>query len=185
VAAINFNKALEYCLIDEKGKDDDPNDPGGRTCDGITQDEYAAWCRIHQQTIGDVWQISGPTRDAIYYMNYWVPWGDRLPSGIDYLWFDINVNSGAHEATLLLQRAMGFNSRQLDGRMGIYTAQRAREWPDQAALIDKLCDLHKDFYANLVTKHPHFAEFERGWYNRVDHERTNAHSLLTSSSPEA
>lgn len=31
----NFDKAVAFTYIDEKGNDDDPDDAGGRTSDGI------------------------------------------------------------------------------------------------------------------------------------------------------
>jgi lysozyme family protein len=178
VVAVNFQKAYEYCLIDEAGKDDDPDDRGGRTCDGITQDEYSAWCRVHGQPFGDVWNISDPTKQAIYYINYWQPWCDRLPDGIDYLWFDAKVNSGPREATLFLQRAMNFNARQADGVMGLYTAQRAVDWSDKTQLITAFCAHHRAFYELLVKERPVDEKFIRGWLNRIDHEMTNAHSII-------
>jgi lysozyme family protein len=183
VVAINFNVAYTYMQLDERGKDDDPNDRGGRTCDGVTQDEYAAWCRIHKQPIGDVWNISEGTKKSIFYVNYWQPWCDRLPWSVDYLWFDVNVNSGAREATLLLQRAMGFNPRQTDGRIGLYTVQRAIEWPDPEKLIENFLDQHTAFYNELVKERPSDDEYIRGWLNRISHERENALAMLKNARP--
>jgi lysozyme family protein len=178
MTAANFEQAYKYTLIDELGKDDDPEDRGGRTCDGITQGEYDAWCHIHSQPFGDVWNITDDTKRTIYFVNYWDPWANRLPKAIDYLWFDANVNSGAHEATLLLQRALGFTGRDLDGSIGIYTCQRAMATDDLHALAQRFCDEHRALYNEIIAAHPSDRKFRKGWLNRILHERHNAVEML-------
>ncbi len=178
MVAANFERAYRYTLIDELGKDDDPEDRGGRTCDGITQGEYDAWCSVHSQPFGDVWGIDDHTKQAIYNVNYWSPWCDRLPTGIDYLWFDANVNSGAHEATLILQRALGFSGRNLDGSIGMFTCQRAMIYPVQRALVQAFCVEHKKVYDEIIDRHPSDRKYRKGWFNRIIHEGKNAVEML-------
>lgn len=175
---LNFQKAYRFTLIDEVGKDDDPDDRGGRTCDGITQDEYNAWCSIHEQPEGDVWAIDDATKQAIYYVNYWSPWCGRLPNAIDYLFYDMDVNSGLHEATLILQRCLGFTGRMLDGKLGMVTAVATVKYPDQKKLLNAICDEHERVYGLIVDAHPGDRKFLHGWDNRITHERANALQML-------
>jgi len=179
MVASNFPRAYDFVQVDEKGKDDDPDDRGGRTCDGITQEEFDAWCSIHKQPFGDVWDITEATKQAIYFVNYWSPWCDRLPNAIDYLWFDVAVNSGHHEATLILQRSLGFNSRQTDGSIGVFTAQRAVVYPDKQDLVTKFVNEHKLVYDMIIKAHPTDSKYRKGWFNRIQHELVNATAMLT------
>lgn len=176
MTAGNFDKSFAFTLIDEKGNDDDPDDAGGRTSDGITQREYDAWCRIHQSPQGDVWQASMPTKQAIYYQQYWLPWCDKLPTGIDYLFFDMNVNSGYHEAALILQRCLGVAD---DGHIGIITLSAALNCADIPGLIAKIAAEHECVYGLIIEAHQEDSKFRHGWDNRISHEKANALSMLS------
>jgi lysozyme family protein len=178
MATINFEQAYAYTYIDEKGKDDDPEDRGGRTCDGITQDEYDAWCALHGSPSGDVWDANAATLKAIYHINYWAPWCDRLPNAIDYLFFDMAVNSGTHEASLILQRALSLNRRQIDGRIGVFTVHAANTYVNQQKLIEAICEEHDRVYSLIIDAHPTDRKFLHGWENRIVHERQNALTML-------
>ena len=79
----------------------------GGTSRGITQREYDAWTAENDLPSGDVWKAPQEQVDTIYHEEYWLPYGDLFPSGIDYLFFDMAVNAGPHQATLLLQRSVG------------------------------------------------------------------------------
>ncbi len=118
----------------EGGNDDDPDDPGGRTSRGITQNEYNAYCSIHSLPHGDVWTAPEITIDAIYKSSYWQPYCPQLPAGPDYVFFDENVNAGLHEAVLILQRALGVAS---DGHIGLVTMAAVTK-ADPGHLIDAM-----------------------------------------------
>jgi lysozyme family protein len=175
----NFEKSFEFVLIDEKGNNDDPRDRGGRTSDGITQKEYNAWCALHHSPSGDVWNASMDTKKAIYFQQYWQPFCDKLPTAIDYLFFDMNVNHGTHQAALILQRALN-GDVVADGMVGIVTLQAARDYPNKKHLIDRICDDHLRVYHLILQAHPTDEAFIKGWENRVKHERINAYSMLDS-----
>ena len=172
----NFEAAYQYVLIDEKGKDDDPNDSGGRTCDGITQSEYDAWCQLHHSPSGDVWNITDATKRAIYQQQYWQPYCDVLPTGLDYEFFDMSVNMGLHEAVILLQRTLG--TVKVDGHLGVLTKAAVDKIPNMAGFIKQLSDHRRLFYEEVVHAHPKDEEFEKGWFNRVDHAQENALAML-------
>ncbi|HEX8838218.1 MAG TPA: glycosyl hydrolase 108 family protein [Candidatus Acidoferrum sp.] len=178
MVASNFEQAYRFTLVDEVGKDDDPDDAGGRTCDGITQKEYDAWCVIHSQLPSDVWNIDDATKKVIYFVNYWSPWCDRLPNAIDYLFYDMDVNSGTHEAALILQRCLGLTGQWLDGKIGMVTATTAVQYPDKEKLVNAICDEHERVYGLIIDAHPNDRKFLHGWENRIAHERKNALKML-------
>lgn len=108
----------------EGGKDDDKRDSGGRTNEGIEQREYTAWCKLHGSPAGDVWDASEITLTEIYRVQYWNPYCDFLPKGVDLVFFDINVNQGQHFAVVSLQQALGIEA---DGHWGVVTAAAVKD----------------------------------------------------------
>lgn len=166
----NFPKALEWVLVSEGGNDDDPDDPGGRTSRGITQNEYNAYCRMAGLEKGDVWKAPQKVVDDIYHRSYWLPYGSIMPAGIDYCFFDMNVNAGQHEAILCLQRALGVSA---DGHIGLITSE-ALSKADPAKLID-------DYAKQRIAVYKQFRgywKYAKGWLSRVEYARKNAHTLL-------
>src|ERR1700676_2098174 len=115
----SWKQSLAWALKSEGGNSDDPVDPGGRTHDGVTQNEYNAYCTIAGLPHGDVYACPDPVRDDIYHRSYWLPYCPTLPPGPDYIFFDECVNAGLHEAALVLQRALGVTA---DGQIGVITS---------------------------------------------------------------
>jgi lysozyme family protein len=158
----NFAASLVKVLAWEGGNDDDPQDHGGRTSRGITQGEYTAWLAEKGLPDADVWKAGDGEIATIYHDEYWEPEGDWLPKGLDYLFFDMKVNSGLHEATLLLQRALRVIP---DGRIGPITRQ-ALVKADPKALIVNYSAAKRAFYQSIST-HPGQRKFLNGWLNRT------------------
>lgn len=167
----NFDPAVAFVYLDERGNDDDPADSGGRTSDGITQREFNAWCALRNLPIQDIWQVPWDTKKQVYYDQYWLPYCDQLPGGIDYLFFDTFVNSGLHEAALILQRTLGVIA---DGHVGVVTLSTAQKVTDLPDFVRRFCDDHAHVYNLIVQAHPQDVKFLRGWMNRISHERANA-----------
>jgi lysozyme family protein len=115
MVASNFKASLALVLQSEGGNDDDPADHGGRTSRGITQREYDAWRAENKKPLMDVWSASQADINAIYREEYWDPFCDGLPKGLDYLYFDMAVNAGPNRAAILLQRALKVTD---DGGLG-------------------------------------------------------------------
>jgi lysozyme family protein len=170
MTAANFKLALSFVLRDEGGNDDDPADHGGRTSRGITQREYTAWLVEQGLPDKDVWTATDDDIETIYHDEYWEPYCDLFPSGTDYLFFDMAVNSGPHEATLLLQRALGVVA---DGRIGPITRTTAMNVTDEKGLIDRYTAEKVAFYYSL-----HQPKYTKGWLNRCNHVHTNALSMI-------
>lgn len=165
----NFKQSLRFVLGSEGGNDDDPHDHGGRTSRGITQKEYTAWCKEKGLPVIDVWKAPQSHIEDIYHEEYWEPVCELLPSGIDYLYFDMAVNSGPREAAILLQRTLGVVT---DGRIGPVTRQAIRN-SAPAGLIERFTMVKEAFYKSL-----HQPIFTQGWLNRNQAVRKNALSML-------
>jgi lysozyme family protein len=170
----DFAQALKFVLQDEGGNDDDPADAGGRTSRGITQREYNAWCQLHNSPSGDVWVATDATVAAIYYQQYWLPYCDSLPKGTDYFTFDMNVNMGSRQGTILLQRGLGVAD---DGFLGVVTMAAAQK-ANVKDLIGKVSDLKVAFYKEIEREHPQDVKFDKGWMNRVVNVKARALGML-------
>lgn len=169
MVAATFDRALKFLLVDEGGNDDDPADHGGRTSRGITQREYSAW-RVEQGLKPrDVWTATNDEVKTIYHDEYWEPYGDIFPVGVDYMYFDMAVNAGPSRATKLLQVALRV---PVDGRIGPITRGAIR-LANPRTLLEKFTQAKRDFYIGL-----HQPRFTRGWLNRCDHVRANALQLM-------
>ncbi|MGH7240196.1 MAG: glycoside hydrolase family 108 protein, partial [Candidatus Saccharimonadales bacterium] len=162
----NFDQSLKYVLLDEGGNSDDPNDPGGRTSRGITQGTYDSWCKLNNQPPGDVWNATDDAVKSIYHDQYWNPYCDSLPGGVDYLYFDISVNSGRTQATRLFQKALGVT---VDGMLGQITMSRIQS-VDPIKLINAVSERRRDFYRSLSQ----FSRYGKGWMNRTNHSENAA-----------
>ncbi len=158
-ATDRFDVCLPYILKGEGGNDDDPNDPGGRTSRGIIQREYDAYRRLKNLPPADVWHATDEEVRDIYLSSYWLPWCPKLPPGVDLCYFDMAVNSGPHEATKLLQRALRVND---DGHFGVVTLGALAD-AKNADLVEEFSDQRRDFYRSLRT----FKYFGKGWLSRV------------------
>jgi lysozyme family protein len=167
----NFQPSLKLVLQSEGGNNDDPADHGGRTSRGITQREYSAWRTEKGLPDIDVWAAPQADIEAIYHDEYWMPWCDMMPNGVDYIYFNNCVLDGPDRATRLLQTALGVAA---DGRIGPLTRQAIRN-AQSASTIIKLSQASSAFYRGL-----HQPRFLKGWLNRVAFVEKNALSMLNA-----
>lgn len=165
----NFTASLAAVLKSEGGNDDDPWDHGGRTSRGIIQREYTAWLKENHRPNADVWAAPQSDIETIYHDEYWNPWCDLLPIGVDYLFFDMSVNAGPHEAILIGQRALGVVA---DGRVGPLTREAIRA-ATSADLITKYTAQKEAYYRSL-----HQSKFIKGWLNRNKQVRDIAMKMI-------
>ncbi len=169
MVASNFQASLKLVLQSEGGNDDDPADHGGRTSRGITQREYDAWRHEKGVPTIDVWQAPQSDIVSIYHDEYWEPYCDLMPIGVDYIHFNNSVLDGPHRAAVLLQQALGLTA---DGRIGPITRQ-AIAAANAAATIAKLSAASAAFYRSL-----HQPTFIKGWLNRVAFVNANAMKMV-------
>ncbi len=169
MTASNFQASLAFLLKDEGGNDDDKEDHGGRTSRGIIQREYDAWRAEQSLPKQDVWTATDIEISTIYHDEYWEPYCDSFPSGVDYLYFDMAVNAGPHRATVLLQRSLGVTD---DGRIGPITRQAIAK-ANPKILIALYTEKKRQFYLSL-----HQPRFIKGWLNRCNHVKDNALTMI-------
>lgn len=162
-------------LKEEGGNDDDPRDHGGRTSRGITQKEWDAWRKAKPDLPADVWKAPDGEIRSIYHDQYWDPYCDKLPDGIDLCFFNRSVNSGRTQAVKELQRALGV---KVDGMMGMLTLDAANS-ADRIAVISKMSDLAVQFYhANRQ-----FNIYGKGWLARTKRVKIAALRMAAGASP--
>ena len=101
-----FLKALAFVLKWEGGYVNNPNDKGGATNKGITQNTYNAWLRSKGSALRDVKQIADREVEQIYYNNYWLKAGcDKMTPVFAILCFDTAVNMGVSRINEFLKAA--------------------------------------------------------------------------------
>jgi lysozyme family protein len=171
----NFQNCLSIILKEEGGNDDDPRDPGGRTSRGIIQREWDVFRQNHPNRPQDVWKASNEDVAAIYHDQYWEPYCDKMPSGIDLVFFNTCVNSGRQQAVKELQRGLGINPA--DGMLGMITQNALADFTKIPDLIKALCERRRQFYRSLKT----FSTFGKGWLARTDRIEKSALAMAAKS----
>jgi len=168
----NFAQSLKYVLLDEGGNDDDPQDHGGRTSRGITQREWDAWRAAHLELNlpSDVWNAPQDQIEAIYHEQYWLPHCPGLPTGVDYMVFDLNVNGGQGRGTKELQIALGIPA---DGKWGSQTEAAEEAITDPKEVILRYTAAKRAWYQGLGQP-----RFLRGWLNRTNNVNARALAMV-------
>jgi lysozyme family protein len=109
--------------------------------------------------------------EPLYKKKYWdVVRADELPSGIDYLVFDMGVNAGPGRSIKLLQAAVGVPA---DGGLGPISMAAVLA-ADPVELIEKFSAEKEAFYRSLND----FKVYGTGWLNRVAAVKIKASSML-------
>jgi lysozyme family protein len=170
-----FEKAIGVILAHEGGYVWDTDDPGGATNFGIS----ARWLHsegIFNPTGGQLWSAfdikSMPREEAL--VLYQTFWWDRYGFGgirdqvVATKFFDMAVNTGAEQATVLLQRSLNElgNHVTVDGVFGPKTLA-AVNLADSTRLVGKLVIHQSDFYRGLARSKPSMAKFLTGWLTRA------------------
>lgn len=174
----NWDQAFKQMLASEGGFTDDERDNGNKLLDGrkgstmlgVTQFNWEQHVG-HQVTHDDMRKLTPADVEPLYKKKYWdVVRADELPSGIDYLVFDMGVNAGPGRSIKLLQFAVGVTPDGGFGPMTLAAVQAA----DPVKLIQDFSDAKEDFYRSLTQ----FPVFGKGWLNRVAEVKIKANSML-------
>lgn len=166
-----FDRCLKAVLKHEGGYVDHPRDPGGATNLGITLGTAKAF-RLDIDGDGDVDKndvrlLTPATAAPVYRAGYWLKCKcDQLPAGVDYMVFDLAVNSGTGRAIRYLQRAAGVAEDGVIGPKTLAAVHAVR--PD--AIVGKMANIREVFYRSLST----FPTFGRGWLRRLNDVRGTA-----------
>lgn len=154
-----FQTCLPLVLAHEGGYVDLKADPGGATNLGVTLATLSAW-RGKTCTKADVKALTVADASPIYEADYWRPAAcDKLPPGLDYMAFDLAVNSGVARAKRYLQEAAEVKA---DGQIGPATLA-AINAKGAATMIDRMAAKREAFYRALPT----FPTFGKGWLRRL------------------
>lgn len=165
-----FGECLPLILKHEGGYVDHPKDPGGATNLGITLGTLSDWLG-RRATKAEVKALTRETVAPIYRKNYWDACQcDKLPAGVDYMVFDLAVNSGPSRAKRYLQSAVGAIE---DGVIGPKTLERVgRVHPDNIILA--MSKRRENFYRSLDT----FPTFGKGWLRRLAEVTKSAEEMV-------
>lgn len=168
-----FRNALTFVLSAERGYVNDPTDRGGETnlgisdkrdgvADGMTDvdGDGKPDTRIRDLTVEQAGQI--------YFRDYWYPAYCQLwPDEVALFVFDSSVQHGAKKAVQLLQEAVGFTGKSVDGIAGKNT-RAAVESADPDWLMNRLYLRRSRYYADIIKSNPSQGKFLNGWFNRLD-----------------
>ena len=174
----NWDQAFKQMLASEGGFTDDERDNGnklpdgrkGSTMLGVTQFNWEQHVG-HEVTHDDMRKLTPADVEPLYKKKYWdVVRADELPSGIDYLVFDMGVNAGPGRSIKLMQTALGVTPDGGFGPMTLAAVQAA----DPVELIEKFSAEKEAFYRSLDS----FSVYGTGWLNRVAAVKLKASSML-------
>ena len=152
---MNFDQAFDKLMGFEGGYTDNPNDPGGETCWGVTKSEAIA-----NGYTGKMKDFPVELAKEIYYQKYWGKvQADQLPDVLRYAVFDAAVNSGPTQAAKWLQRAIGVSD---DGVIGPKTITFVScQNPD--VVLRRMLSQRLIFMTSL----PAWSTFSKGWARRI------------------
>ena len=167
MAAFN-DRVRENIRQNEGGFVDDPEDHGGRTNHGITQDTLNAYCLEANIQSMDVKDLDWLRAFLCYEMFFWNRYRANLIENqtLAENYFDCLINSGPHTAGILLQQAAGMPEPH-DGIVGSGTIASVNAAP-AADVNAALVDLRKATYRAIVESHPDQEKFLNGWLARAD-----------------
>jgi len=196
-ARVNYE--VQLLALDEGGLHHDPDDPGGRTCLGISQVHNPKWkgweviddYRQTDLTADEVLSHAELSRQVYqFYDDLFTANGyhDIQPFCIAHIYGNMAVNIGQHQAVKQLQRAYNL-WRELtgmdeflatDGKMGALTKAAITEnyrVGNQRMVILPLYFYWTRYYKKLCDKKSFLRKYYRGWNARAF--RTTA-DMLTS-----
>lgn len=150
----HFDQAFVDLMINEGTYSDDPNDSGGKTMFGITEEVARAWGYK-----GEMRLLTQDTAKAIYKSKYWAAWYEDFPYLLAFSIFDTAVNSGPDRAHRILQKVFGVT---VDGIVGPKTLAAMKDF-DPIALFVHYNAARLEFYTSLSN----WQHFGKGWTLRV------------------
>ena len=165
----SFAVALPFILGNEGGFSDDPDDRGGRTNFGITQQALKDFWLAHQDLSlpDDVAELTEDEAGVIYHTDYWCFDGMNSQAVATKV-FDMAVNMGLRRAIRLLQAALNTNGAALlpDGIYGGKT-EVAVNAADPGLLVTQLISSCVGYYKQIAASNPSQGKFLHGWLNRA------------------
>lgn len=180
----NISQTILFIIKLEGGYVNHPNDTGGPTKYGITQQTLTNHIGRRAE-IEDVKAMQIQTAIDIIYQKYFLkPNVDRLPNSLQPLMLDMAVNHGPSRAIKILQKELhyqGYNPGVIDGLIGKKTINSTENACDKLGwtFINYVIDQRVRFYKYLVEKNQDQIAFLDGWMNRTDHYRPGNQQVYT------
>lgn len=175
-----FDSCLDYVLPHEGGYSDDKADPGGATNFGISMRFLQDVDSATLKRIGITGKITKDTiknltldqAKSLYYTEFWVkaPFDKIMNGMIAQYVFDMSVNHGLKQATLITQRACCAAQKLRDfviddGIFGKKTLAAINQM--SFMLIPAMIAQRVGFIRQLVAVKPELGVFLDGWLNRA------------------
>lgn len=160
----SFWTAVTYVIQNEGTTyTDNPNDSGGPTKYGITQNDLARW-RKKPVSPDDVKNLTEDEAQQIYQAFYWLPMGCDLlnDQAIATAIMDCGVLDGIVTSVRWAQEIVKVSA---DGHMGP-VSEAALNATDGKAFITGLVSLLTQHYQDIVAANPKDHEFLAGWLAR-------------------
>jgi lysozyme family protein len=168
----NFDKCLALMLAHEGGFVNHPQDPGGMTNLGVTKRVWEEWVG-HEVDEKQMRALTPETVAPLYKRKYWDACrSDDLVSGVDYVVFDVAVNSGAGRAIKFLQSCVGVDADGGFGPRTLAAVKVAEQDPER--LIELYSAKRLEFLQSLKT----FETFGKGWSRRVAEVKDKALAMV-------
>jgi len=171
---MSVESLIEDVIAREGGYVNDPDDPGGPTKYGITQNTLAAYLG-RPVSVSEVAALTQRQAHAIYRSNYIDrPRVNLAPAPLQPFLLDSAVNHGPADAVRMLQRVLsdvGTLELAIDGVMGPQTAEAARVTLTRTGdrlLLSSLADERRRLYLRLTAERPALKKFLAGWIARAD-----------------
>ena len=87
-----FDEIIEEVLEAEGGFVHDPDDKGGATNHGVTQQSYSEFLG-RKATVEEVKNMTVEDAKECYKKDFWIPAKvDRIPDNLKHIYFDMNAN---------------------------------------------------------------------------------------------
>ena len=152
---MDFQTAFDLLITHEGGFSNHPDDPGGATMYGVTEQVARA-----EGYTGAMRDLPLSFAKQVYRKRYWDACRcDQMPDVLRYPLFDAAVNSGPGQAIKWLQSAVGVKA---DGAIGPVTQQAvnmAAPQPTRQKMIGNRL--------RFMTQLSNWPSFSKGWARRI------------------
>lgn len=169
MAVNNFKDALQFLLSLEGGYSNHPNDAGGSTNHGVTQQTYDAYRKAIKLECRSVKLIKNYEVEDIYKTLYWHSAKCQfLPRNLALVHFDWSVNHGVKGSIATLQKVVHATQ---DGIWGPNTAKAVKEALSKDSdknLAGSYLAYRDLWYRNRAIEAPDQVVFLKGWLNRLE-----------------
>jgi lysozyme family protein len=181
-----FDYAFKYLLVDEGLKyTDDPDDSGGPTKFGITQDALSGYMGS-TASIQDVQALTLFKAQVFYWEMYWrkLCCNHMTNVGAAVAIFDTGVLFGAGTSALMAQKAISLltgATLKLDGIIGDNTVSPLN-LASESSFLDYFQKQVLARIDHVITANPKNEKYRAGWTNRANRLLTlvNAHNEIES-----